>query len=90
MLISILPPLITPTVFVFLHNVCQCLFLLWLQGVFKPLEKLADVRMFIADALVNSHSIFSIASVGKILQDDTANLVQLDLVGSMHLLHVCF
>lgn len=51
-----------------------------LQGVFRPFEKLADVRMFVADALVNPHSIFSLASVGKVLEDDSANLIQLDMV----------
>lgn len=71
-LLLCLPSLITPL------STLVCF-----KGVFRPFEKLADVRMFVADALVNPHSIFSLASVGKVLEDDSANLIQLDMVRFM-------
>lgn len=51
-----------------------------LPGVFRPLEKLSEVRLFISGALVDPSLTYTLSALGKPLQDSTASLALLGLV----------
>ena len=54
-------------------------------GVFRPPDKLADVRIFISEVLSNPASLFSLSAFGKQITDEQATLVKLGLVS----VHTC-
>ena len=51
-------------------------------GVFRPLERVSDVRAFILGALSTEAFPFNLLSLGKTLEDDNATLAELGLVRS--------
>ena len=49
-------------------------------GVFRPLERVSDVRAFVLEALSSEAFPFNLLSPGRTLEDDNATLAELALV----------
>lgn len=49
-------------------------------GIFRPLEKLRDVRAFVSAALANQLHVFSLSCVGKVFNDENISLAAFGLV----------
>ena len=50
--------------------------------MFRPLERVSDVRAFVLGALSSEAFPFNLLSLGKTLEDDNATLAELGLVRS--------
>ena len=49
-------------------------------GVFRPMEKIVEVRTFISEALVHQTHVFSLSALGKPVMDEEATLASAGLV----------
>ena len=49
-------------------------------GVFRPMEKIVDVRTFISEALIHQSHVFSLSALGKAVLDEEETLASAGLV----------
>ena len=52
-------------------------------GVFRPMEKIVDVRTFISEALIHQSHVFSLSALGKPVLDEEETLASTGLVNIM-------
>ena len=64
-------------------TICLLMYVYMHIGVFRPMEKIVDVRTFISEALIQQSHVFSLSALGKPVLDEEETLASAELVNIM-------